>query len=71
MRLKLGQLLSRRDFMNTAISTTALMALPKMATAGGHNAVNQKIIEAAKSAGTADLKGIIWALYYAPMKVFM
>ena len=26
MRLKLGQLLSRRDFMNTAISTTALMA---------------------------------------------
>jgi len=68
MRLKLGQLLSRRDFMNTAISTTALMALPKMATAGGHSAVNQKIIEAAKSAGTADLKGIIWALYYAPMK---
>ena len=68
MRFKLGQLLSRRDFMNTAISTSALMALPKMATAGGHSAVNQKIIEAAKSAGTADLKGIIWALYYAPMK---
>ena len=47
MRFKLGQLFSRRDFMNTAISTTALMALPKMAAAGGHSAVNQKIIEAA------------------------
>ena len=44
MRFKLGQLLSRRDFMNTAVSTTALMALPKMATAGGHSAVNQKIL---------------------------
>ena len=56
MRLKLGQLLSRRDFMNTAISTTALMALPKMATAGGHNAVNQKIIEAAKRQFGAELR---------------
>ncbi|MCY4551571.1 MAG: hypothetical protein OXC28_24790 [Defluviicoccus sp.] len=63
---------SRRDVVKGGLTVASLSALPVGIPGLAWGATeNEKIIAAAKGAGGADLKGMIWSNYYVAMTASM